>query len=69
MKSSLMFSLGRLAIALAIFFAAIAPNKVKAIECSGAVYGDWYCVQCWVYSPLGWMPVGDPEWTSASMTP
>jgi hypothetical protein len=29
MKSSLMFSLGRLAIALAIFFAAIAPNKVK----------------------------------------
>ncbi len=66
MKSRLIYSVGRLGIALAIFVAAVAPSKLRAISCTNAWYGDQYCTQCWVNGPLGWQPVGGPEWTSAN---
>jgi hypothetical protein len=64
MKSRVFFSMCRLAIASAVLIAAVLPNKMSAVSCSSQQYGNQTCTQCYVYSPLGWVPVGNPKWVS-----
>jgi hypothetical protein len=65
MKRRIWFSLLRLTLALAVFIAAILPTKMNAITCNGAIYSNGLvCYQCYVYSPVGWIPVGPPKWVS-----
>jgi hypothetical protein len=65
MMRRLWFSLFRLAIASVILIAASLPDRLSAITCSGALYSNGLvCYQCYVYSPVGWIPVGSPKWVS-----
>ena len=69
MKRQLLVSLSRLLLALALFVVLIAPKNANAMTCTTALWGDQICVQCFVYSPLGWIPIGDPTWTTCAMDP
>jgi hypothetical protein len=62
MRRQLLASLFRLLFALALFVAVIAPKKTNAMTCTSMVYGTYICYQCYVYSPLGWVAIGDPQW-------
>jgi hypothetical protein len=64
MKKRLWFSLCRLAIAATVVFVAALPNRMSAVTCTTQQYGGSICTQCYVYSPLGWIPVGSPKWVT-----
>ncbi len=53
-------SLSRLALSAALFAVlATIPTKAEVpIECTGAYYGNQYCVACYVYTAYGWVLSG-----------
>lgn len=67
MKRKLFVAVSRMVVALALAAVALAPHKANAIECTSAYYGDTYCTQCWVYSPDGWIPIGDTTWVTSTI--
>ncbi len=59
-RKKLAVSLSRLAFC-AVIFAVLATTPTKAdvpVECTGAWYGNQYCVACYVWTAYGWVLSG-----------